>query len=100
MTIEELLSFQSRAVIPRFSIDWGRGRGQGKRNGAGGVVGAMSDPPRGVKFYKDYRNAEGVTPEIYEEIRVLEATLVEAVIGVIQAGGDADAAITAAFRAS
>lgn len=34
------------------TVDWGSGRGRGRRSG-GGVKGAMADPPRGKKTYTD-----------------------------------------------
>ncbi len=35
-----------------YTVDWGRPKRQGKRSG-GMVMGAMGDPPRGVKRYRN-----------------------------------------------
>lgn len=73
------------AEIPSRQEDWGNGRGQGKRSG-GTVRGAMSDAPRGVKTYRDYERAPGVTPEIWKQVRLLEDEQKAEAIGGIQAG--------------
>src|SRR3990167_7622573 len=77
---------QQQAVIATRQEDWGTGRGGGKRIGAGMVVGAMGDPPRGIKTYPDFEHSPGVTSDIWDELRVLEDEDKRIAIGALQAG--------------
>lgn len=49
----ELAKQDPNQFAGQYEVDWGSGRGQGKRVGGGGVRGSMSDAPRGKKTYTD-----------------------------------------------
>lgn len=96
-TVDIITAFGNHATIPRRSANWG-GHPGSKRIGRM-VVGAMADPPRGIKSYPDFRQAEGVTDDVWAELRVMEDEYKRAVIGAIQAGMTVAEAFTLVYRA-
>jgi hypothetical protein len=90
--------FIQSADVPSRSENWGTtARGQGKRLGGGMIRGAMSAAPTGIKEYPDFERAKGMTPDIWEEVRLMTDEGKKAVIGALQAGWSSDRALKLAY---
>ena len=89
--MSDRIRYAQSARIPTVAVEWGQSARQGKRAGRT-VMGAMADPPRGVKHYADYEHADGVTPAIWAQLRVMDDDDVKVVIGALQAGLSEDRA--------
>lgn len=88
------------AVVPMVDVDWGRRRrGAGRRAGAQ-VMGAMADPPTGIRRYPDFRSAvpEGMSDPEWDEVKLFDDEDKRLYVGLRQAGRDHEAAALAVYQ--
>lgn len=99
LNYDGIRSLGASASIPTKQEDWGTSRSSGKRVGGGQVRGAMGDPPKGIRSYRDYKNASGVSDEAYDELKLLSTNDErDIVVGALQKGYSFDDAMRILYR--